>query len=136
MKAFPSFPAWLQENIESSNGDPTDEKHSELQDLFIPPSLIGKSYKSMATYENHFTATTWHAIGSMVSYDYGVIAKFEHTPTNTHDNRNAQPETIRYLGECKEILELDYGFETKGTRALVLLDPSKGTWSSCCHEKR
>jgi hypothetical protein len=41
------------------------------------------------------------------------MAKFEHTLTSTHDNWNLQLETIRYVGECKEVLELYYGFETK-----------------------
>jgi hypothetical protein len=63
-----------------------DEKHFESQDLCIPPSLITKSYKSMATYGNHFRATTWLATSSMVTYDYGVMVEFEHNPTSTHDN--------------------------------------------------
>lgn len=113
VEAFPCFPAWLQEYIESSNGDPVDERHSKLQDLCIPPSLIAKSYKNIVAYGNHFRATTWLATCSMVTYDFGVMAEFEHTPTGTHDNQNLQLETIRYVREWKEILELDYGFETK-----------------------
>ncbi len=113
VEAFPSIWVWLQKNTKSSNGDPTDERHFELQDSCTPPSLIAKFYKSMATYGNHFRATTWLATSSMVTYDSRVMAKFEHTPTNTHDNWNLQLETIHYVRECKKILELDYGFETK-----------------------
>ncbi len=86
MEAFPSFQVWLQKNTKSSNGDPTNEKHFELQDSCIPPSLIAKSYKSMVAYGNHFKATTWLATCSMVIYDSGVMAEFEHTPTSIHDN--------------------------------------------------
>ncbi len=49
----------------------------------------------------------------MVIYDFGVMVEFEHTPTNIHDNQNLQLEAIHCVRECKEILELDYGFETK-----------------------
>jgi len=86
VETFPSFQVWLQKNTKSSNGDPTDEKHFELQDSCIPPSLVAKSCKSMATYGNHFKATTWFATCSMVAYDYRVMVEFEHTPTGTHDN--------------------------------------------------
>jgi hypothetical protein len=113
VEAFPGFQVWLQKNTKSSNGDPPDDKHFELQDLCLPPSFITKSYKSIAAYGNHFRATTWLAIGSMVIYDSRVMAEFEHTPTNTHDNWNPQLEILHYVGGCKKILEVDYGFETK-----------------------
>jgi hypothetical protein len=86
VEAFPSFQVWLQKNTKSSNGDPTNEIHFELQDLCIPPSLIAKSYKSMVTYGNDFRAITWLATSSMVVYDSEVMAEFEHTPTSIHDN--------------------------------------------------
>ncbi len=101
VEAFPSFPTWLQENTKSSNGDFMDERHFELQDLCIPPTLIVKSYKSIIAYGNHFKATTWSNTCSMVAYDSGVMIEFEHAPTNTHHNQNPQPKIVCCVRECK-----------------------------------
>ncbi len=45
----------------------------------------------------------------MVTYDCGVIGEFEHTPPIMKENQNPQVVIVCYIGECKEILELDYG---------------------------
>ncbi len=98
------------------HGDPIDENLFELLDLSIPSSLIAESYKSMVAYGNHFRALVWLGTLSMVTYDCGVLGEFEHTPPITK-NQIPQVMTICYIGECKEILELDYG----GTKVVVLL---------------
>ncbi len=75
MERFPNYMDWLRQEVgKSSNGGPTYDFDVEEHNLPIPPSLIGRSYKSMATYGNHFKAFSWPTIGSMVTYDY------EHTP--------------------------------------------------------
>lgn len=53
----------------------------------------------------------------MVTYDCGVIGEFEHTPPISKENQNPQDVTICYVGECIEILELDYG----GAKVAVFL---------------
>jgi hypothetical protein len=74
--------------VVKSNDNPTFESNTKVQILSIPPSLIARSYKSMATFGNHFQVAAWPTTSSMVTYDYGVIGEFAHTPPITHDNRN------------------------------------------------
>lgn len=45
----------------------------ELQGLSIPPTLIARSYKFLATCDNHFKTTSWPNIDTMVIYDLGVM---------------------------------------------------------------
>jgi hypothetical protein len=49
----------------------------------------------------------------MVTYDYGVMGDFDQTPPEPNQ---IGAEMIRYIGECRKILELDYGL----TQILVL----------------
>jgi hypothetical protein len=45
----------------------------------------------------------------MATYNSGVVGEFEHTPCVTKPTRNAETIRVSYVGECKEIWELDYG---------------------------
>lgn len=45
----------------------------------------------------------------MATYNSRVIGEFEHTPCVTRATRNPTTIRVSYVGECKEILELDYG---------------------------
>lgn len=53
----------------------------------------------------------------MVTYDFGVMGEFEHTPPITLENPNPKVELVTYIGECKEILKLYYGL----TKVIMLL---------------
>ncbi len=44
----------------------------------------------------------------MVPYDSGVARQFEHMPPITRENQHPTPQIVQYIGECQEILELDY----------------------------
>jgi len=71
----------------------------------------------MASYGYHFRDLVWPRILSMVTYNCGVLGEFEHTPPIMEENQNPQVVIVRYIRECKEILELNYG----GTKVVVLL---------------
>jgi hypothetical protein len=71
----------------------------------------------MLAYENHLRATNWLGIGNMVTYDFGVMVEFEHLLPSIQNNPNLGFALVPYIGECKEILELDYG----GTMVPMLL---------------
>jgi hypothetical protein len=63
----------------------------------------------MVIYGNHLKTATWLDASNMITYDYGVMGKFEHMLSTTKENPNPNPELVLYIKECKEILELDYG---------------------------
>jgi len=86
LEAFPNFPAWLIEVVARLGDDPIIETNVEMQYLLITPSLIARSYKSMATFGNHFWVVAWLATSNMVTYDFGVMGEFEHRHPITHDN--------------------------------------------------
>jgi hypothetical protein len=44
----------------------------------------------------------------MVTYDFQVARQFEHMPLVTRENQHPTPQIVQYIGECREILELDY----------------------------
>lgn len=72
VEGFPSYPDY--EVGQFSNGGPTYDLDVEVHNLSVPPSLIGRSYKNMVAYGNHFKAIAWLVIGNMVTYDFGVSA--------------------------------------------------------------
>ncbi len=45
----------------------------------------------------------------MAIYNSWVIGEFEHTPRVTRATPNPTTIWVNYVGECKEVLELDYG---------------------------
>ncbi len=102
--SLPSFLKWLQEMVDGYNGREEYENLCELQDLSIPPMFMAKSYRSIATYGNHFRATTWFGYNTMVTYDHRVMGQFEHTPLATKDNPDPMVELVVYVKECQEIL--------------------------------
>jgi hypothetical protein len=53
----------------------------------------------------------------MATYNLGVVGEFEHTPCVTKATYNPIIIQVNYVGECKEILELDYGL----TKAPIVL---------------
>jgi hypothetical protein len=53
----------------------------------------------------------------MVTYDLGVLGEFEHFLVATRDNPHPSSESIDYVGECSENLQLNYGH----TKVAVLL---------------
>jgi hypothetical protein len=71
--SLPSFLEWLQETMDGYNGGEEDENLRELHDFSIPPTFMVKSYRSIATYGNHFRAITWSGYNTMVAYDHGVM---------------------------------------------------------------
>ncbi len=89
----------------------------KVYDLSIPPTLVAKLYRSMSTYSNHFRVALWPEASNMATYDSRVVGEFEHTPCVSMAIRNPIIIWVSYVGECKEILELDYGV----TKVLVLL---------------
>jgi hypothetical protein len=70
---------------------------------------MAKSYKEIVTYGNHFRVIAWPRVSNMVAYDLGVIGEFKHTSSTLRGNPTPTPEWICYIGECKDIFELDYG---------------------------
>lgn len=93
------------------------ENEIEIQNLSCPPSTMAKSYRNMAAYGNHFRIMSWLGANSMVTYDCGVLGQFEHTQPITWDNPKPIMESMTYIGECQEIIELDYGM----TKVPILL---------------
>ncbi len=68
VERFPNYINWLRQDVgKSSNGAPPYDLAVKVHDLSIPPSFIGRSYKSMVTYGNHFKATAWPTTSSMVT---------------------------------------------------------------------
>jgi hypothetical protein len=103
----------------------------EVHDMSVLPALVAKAYKTIIAYGNHFRVTTWPGTTNMVTYDSGVLGEFEHTPSPTRTNPNPTHEQVTCVGECKEILKLDY----EATRVPILLC----SWvraTTCCHEKK
>jgi hypothetical protein len=78
---------------------------------------MAKSYKGIAKYGNHLRAIAWLRTSNMITYDLGVIGEFEHTSFALRGNPTPTLEQICYIGECKKILELDYGL----AKVIVLL---------------
>ncbi len=63
---FSNYTNWLRQDVrKSSNGGPTYDLDVKVHNLSIPPSFIGRSYKSMATNGNHFRAIAWPTTNSM-----------------------------------------------------------------------
>jgi hypothetical protein len=71
----------------------------------------------MQAYGNYLQSANWHGIGGMITYDLGMLGEFKHPLPTTQDNPHLCFESINYIGECKEILQLDYG----PTKMVVLL---------------
>jgi hypothetical protein len=68
VERFPNYVDWLRQDVgKSSNGGLAYDLDVKVHNLSIPPSFIGRSYKSMVTYENHFRATAWPTTSSMVT---------------------------------------------------------------------
>jgi hypothetical protein len=65
---------------------------------------MAKSFRNIATYGNHFKATTWANASSMVIYNYGIMGQFEHTPPIVTNKQNHGFELKVYVGKCNEIL--------------------------------
>jgi hypothetical protein len=68
VERFPNYTHWLRQDVgKFSNGGLAYDLDVKVHNLSIPPSFIGRSYKSMVTYENHFKATTWPTTSNMVT---------------------------------------------------------------------
>lgn len=117
LEAFPNFPQWLQEVLVAypTRGFNINNEF-EVHNMSVPPTPVAKAYKSIIAYDNHFRATTWLGTTNMVTYNSGVLREFKHTPSPTRTNPNSAHEHT-YIGECKEILKLNYG----ATRVPILL---------------
>jgi len=98
----------LQEAIGDYNVESTYEDIWELWDISTPPTLMAKSCQSKTMYGNHFKVGACISTNSMATYDLGIMDQFEHTPPTTMENQNHGSELKVYVGECNEILELDY----------------------------
>ncbi len=63
-----------------------------------------------------FRTTSWPSTNTMVTYDYGVMGDFDQTPPEPNQ---IGAEMIRYIGECRKILELDYGLTQIRTMCMM-----------------
>jgi hypothetical protein len=118
LEAFPNFPQWLQEALVAYLARGLDINNEiEVHNMSISPTPMAKAYKSIIAYGNHFRATTWPRTTNMVMYNLSMLGEFEHTPSPMRTNPNSAHEQVSYIGECKEILKLDYG----ATRVPIIL---------------
>jgi hypothetical protein len=101
-----------------------NENWGEVWDISTMPTLLAKAYRNIITYGNHFRVASWSSSCSMVTYDCGVMNQFEHSPPMTKENPNPEVELIDYVGECQEILELDYGFIKVNVLLCTWVQPS------------
>jgi hypothetical protein len=76
-----------------------------------------------------------HGYNATVTYDYGVMGRFEHTPLVTKGNLDPMSKLVVYVGECQKILELNYGTTKVNECVIVFLGASSNTRSSCWNER-
>jgi hypothetical protein len=71
----------------------------------------------MLAYGNHFRTALWLEASNLAIHDSRVIGEFEHTLCVIRATPNSATIWMSYVGECKVILELNYGV----TKVHVLL---------------
>jgi hypothetical protein len=122
------FPIVVQEDIE--NGEDVSD---DIRALMDPPSLTGKSFRSIYAYRNHHQVCSVE--GPLSTCDNGVAATFAQSCCTSSSDRNMTTLKLEYIGWMEEIIVVDYGrFElvllycswmqanTEGARATVKRD--------------
>jgi hypothetical protein len=128
VETFPPFDKWLHSTMCMQSKVLGGLEELGVYGLSIPFAIVAKLYRNMSAYNNHFRVALWLGASNMATYNLGVVGEFEHTPCVTRATPNFATIWMSYVGECKKILELDYGVKRSLFYSIHGFEPQPATF--------